>query len=80
MPIKRNDRHDVDRVELILIRVGQHIAIETRKKGLTVSEKSLLWEAASIVCGIKRKYRLELAERRRAAGAAFAAKMRSKGA
>jgi len=58
MVLKRNDRHDVDRAELILIRVGQHIALETRRKGLTVSERDLLWGAAEIVWDIKRKYRL----------------------
>jgi hypothetical protein len=75
--MKRNDRHDVDKVELILLRVGQHIALETRRKGITSVEKGLLWEAAGTVWSIKKAYRVELAERRRVKAAAFVAKIRA---
>lgn len=73
---KRNDRHDVDTHELLLIRAGQHLVLESRKKGYTVSEREAFWEAAAIIWEAKRKYRLELAEKRRVRAAAFAARMR----
>ena len=76
MVLKRNDRHDVDRHELLLIRSGQHLVLESRRKGYTVKEREAFWEAAAIIWEAKRKYRLELAAKRKAKGEAFAARIR----
>ena len=76
--IRKNDRYDTDRHELLLIRAGQHLVLDSRKNGLTVRERELLWEAAAIIWEAKRLYRIELAEKRRLKGQAFAEKMKSR--
>ena len=62
--LRRNDRHDTDHVEAKLISVGHHLVRFARLKGLTVSERTLFWEAAEIVWQAKREYRAELKVRR----------------
>jgi predicted metal-dependent hydrolase len=64
MPLRRNDRQDADPVELKLISVGHHLVRFARLKGLTVSERTLFWEAAEISWKAKREYRAELKLRR----------------
>jgi hypothetical protein len=71
-----NDTYDVDRHELKLIRAGHYLVYLSRKNGVTVSERTLLWEAAEIIWEAKKAYRVDLAAKRKAAGDAFAAKMR----
>jgi hypothetical protein len=61
--IKRNDRHDTDRVEARLISVG-HLVRFARLKGPKVSDRALFWEAAEIVWRAKREYRAKLQVRR----------------
>jgi hypothetical protein len=64
VPLRRNDRHDADPVESKLISVGHHLVRFARLKGLTVSERTLFWEAAEIIWKAKREYRAELKLRR----------------
>jgi predicted metal-dependent hydrolase len=62
--LKRNDRHDTSAAEMKLISVGHHLVRFARLKRLTVSERTLFWEAAEIVWQAKREYRAELKQRR----------------
>ena len=78
MRLRRNDRRDVDRFELMLMRPGQHLARLARCKASTISERMAFWEAAAIVWDAKRRYRAELADRRHIAGQLFAQRMREK--
>ena len=71
MGIQRNDRRDVDRHELKLIRVGHAIWAlylrERAKSGEWSSESKALLEACQTVWGLKKAYRMELALKRKAA-------------
>jgi len=64
MALRRNDWHDTDPVESKLISVGHHLVRFARLKGLTVSERTLFWEAAEIIWKAKHEYRAELKLRR----------------
>ena len=76
--LKRNDRHDTDRAELKLIRVGHALwAIMKRdraRNGGYLSQSDPIWEALATVWKLKREFRAELAGRRRAESAELRAK------
>jgi len=70
--MQRNDRHDIDRHELKLIRVGHHLwAIYKKECGKSgnVSERRALWEALKQVWERKRELREELRAERQAKAA-----------
>ena len=76
--LRRNDRHDMDRAELKLVRVGHALwAIMQRdraRNGGYLSQSDPIWEALATVWRLKREYRAELAARRRAESAELRAK------
>ena len=63
MPLKRNDRHDIDRRELKLIRVGHYLWSLYKKecgKSGYVRESGPTWDALQTVWSLKRILRQEL--------------------
>jgi hypothetical protein len=63
MPLKRNDRHDIDRRELKLIRVGHYLwALYKKERGKSgyLRESGPIWEALQTVWSLKRILRQEL--------------------
>ena len=76
--LRRNDRVNVDRGELRLIRVGQALwAIVKRdraRNGGYLSQSDPIWEALATVWNLKREYRAELVRRRQAESAELRAK------
>jgi hypothetical protein len=73
--ISRNDRYDVDRAELKLIRVGHFLWLD-RKKALKASDVSLVHAidaSLEIVWQLKREVRAELKVKREAAAAKLGA-------
>jgi hypothetical protein len=76
--LKRNDRHDVDRVELKLVRIGHALwAIMKRdraRNGGYLPQSDPIGEALATVWKLKREYRAELASRRQAESAKLKAK------
>jgi hypothetical protein len=75
---RRSDRHDIDRGELKLVRVGHALwAIMKRdraKNGGYLSQSDPTWEALATVWKLKREYRAELVARRQAESAELRAK------
>jgi hypothetical protein len=61
---RRNDRHDIDRGELKLIRVSHYLWSLYRRKSEPLSERQALWSAIETMIGVKKAYRAELAIRR----------------
>ncbi len=77
--IRKNDRHDVARNELILIRCGHHLWPRLKSlKRQNLSEESAIWEALETVWEAKRQVRAELKVKRAEAARLFTAKMRTK--
>jgi hypothetical protein len=76
--LRRNDRHDVDRAELKLIRVGHALwAIMKRdraRNGGYLSQSDPIWEALATVWRLKREHRAELAAKRQIESAELRAK------
>lgn len=65
----RNDRHDIDRRELKLLRVGHYLWAIYKKecgKSENVSERRAIWEALQQVWELKRELREELRAERQA--------------
>jgi len=75
-----NDTYDLEPGELWLIRAGQHVftlwRAESRGKTARLAESGPLWEALQTIWQLKVEYRREAAERRKAAGMAFAERLR----
>lgn len=78
--MKRNDRHDTDPYEGLLIRAGQHVwrlyRNEKPQDGGYPSEEGPLWEALQTIWNAKKAYRVELAARRKVIADAFVARLR----
>jgi hypothetical protein len=76
--LRRNDRVNVDRGELRLIRVGHALwAIMKRdraRNGGDLSHSDPIWEALAAVWKLKKEYRAELVARRQAESAELRAK------
>ena len=76
--LRRNDRVNVDRGELRLIRVGQALwAIVKRdraRNGGYLSQSDPIWEALATVWKLKKEYRAELVRRLQADSAELRAK------
>jgi hypothetical protein len=63
--IRKNDRHDVARNELILIRCGQHLWLRLKSlKRQNLSEEPAIWEALETVWETKRQVGAELKVKR----------------
>jgi hypothetical protein len=63
MPLKRNDRHDIDRRELKLIKVGHYLWSLYKKecgKSGYVRESGPIWEALQTVWELKVELRQDL--------------------
>jgi hypothetical protein len=76
--LRRNDRHDADRAELKLVRVGHALwAIMKRdraRNGGYLPQSDPIWEALETVWKLKKEYRTELAARRQIESAELRAK------
>ena len=76
--LQRNDRRNIDWVELKLIRVGHALwAIMKRdraRNGGYLPQSDPIWEALATVWKLKREYRAELAVRQQADSAELRAK------
>jgi hypothetical protein len=74
----RNDRHDVDRAELKLIRVGHALWAIMRqdraRNGGYLSQSDPIWGSLATVWTLKQEYRAELIARRQAESAKLRAK------
>lgn len=66
MIANRNDRHDVDRAELLLIRAGHHLWSQRKKalKSGMVNDYRVFDEALETVWAAKRQVRAELKAKR----------------
>ncbi len=66
--MKRNDRHDTDSHEALLIRAGHHVwawyRAEKPQDGGYPTESGPLWEALQTIWQAKKAYRVELAAKR----------------
>jgi hypothetical protein len=63
MPLKRNDRHDIDRRELKLIKVGHYLwALHKKECGKSepLRESGPIWDALQTVWDLKKTLRQEL--------------------
>lgn len=61
---QRNDRYNIDRGELKLIRVTHYLWSLYRRKSEPLNERSYVMGAIETMIGIKKAYRAELAIRR----------------
>jgi hypothetical protein len=76
--LPRNDRHDTERAELKLIRIGHALwAMMKRdraRNGGYLAQSDPIWEALETVWQLKRERRAELAAKRQAESAQLRAK------
>ena len=76
--MRRHDRHNIDRGELKLVRVGHALwALMKRdraRNGGYLPQTDPIWEALATVWKLTKEYRAEVAARRQAESAALQAK------
>ena len=74
--VRKTDRHDIDRREMLLIRAAHHLWRQSRQKGLPVEQRRSLYAALEILWAAKRELRAALAAARIERGRTFSQRMR----